>query len=73
MMSAVSESRKSAAENLDNSLCESGGVKVFNAISALHVVSSVQELQKDIRLFTTPKAYPENYLLNEISEQNSYC
>ena len=47
MMSAVSESRKSAAENLDNSLCESGGVNVFNAISALHLVSSVQELQSD--------------------------
>ncbi len=71
MMSAVSESRKSAAENLDNSLCESGGVKVFNAISALHVVSSVQELQKDIRLFTTPKAYPKNHVLNEDLLQRS--
>ncbi len=64
-LSAVSDSRETAANTLDISLNESGGANVFNSVSAVHVMNSIHSFKESVRRMLRPSAFSEDGRMNE--------
>ena len=60
MMSSHSDRRKAAIEDLDRSLSEAGGSGFFTVQSAMHIVQSVRDLEKNMRSVLRPSVFSDD-------------